>query len=152
MKPVTSAVAMRFLGERGATAVEYGLMIALIAMAIFGTVYLLGPNLDAAFDELSDGLTRPGPAPPPVPEPPAPSSVYYEDCDAVREAGADPIRRVIPATGSNSTLMVTGSAASSQRDTPVPVLRRMSVGAAHVAVRISAAWIAGGWTHRPRRG
>ena len=72
MKPVTRAVAMRFLGERGATGVEYGLMVALIAMAIFGTVYLLGP--------------------PPAPEPPAPPSVYYEDCDEVRAAGADPIR------------------------------------------------------------
>ena len=92
MKAVTRAVAVRFLGERGATGVEYGLMVALIAMAIFGTVYVLGPNLDAAFDGLADGLRAPAPAPPPVPEPPAPSSVYYEDCDAVREAGADPIR------------------------------------------------------------
>ncbi len=92
MKAVTRAVAMRLLGERGATGVEYGLMIALIAMAIFGTVYLLGPNLDAAFDELTGGLTRPGPAPPPAPEPPAPPGVYYEDCDEVRAAGADPIR------------------------------------------------------------
>ena len=31
-------------------------MIALIAMAIFGTVYLLGPALDAVFDEVSDCL------------------------------------------------------------------------------------------------
>jgi pilus assembly protein Flp/PilA len=42
--------------ERGATAVEYGLMIALIAMAIFGGVYLLGPNLDAVFDEVAASL------------------------------------------------------------------------------------------------
>ncbi|MDF3045177.1 MAG: Flp/Fap pilin component [Ornithinibacter sp.] len=42
--------------EKGATAVEYGLMIALIAMAIFGTVYLLGPNLDAVFDEAANSL------------------------------------------------------------------------------------------------
>ena len=92
MKAVTRAVAMRLLGERGATGVEYGLMLALIAMAIFGTVYLLGPNLDAAFDGLADGLRAPAPAPPPAPEPPAPPSVYYEDCDEVRAAGADPIR------------------------------------------------------------
>jgi len=31
--------------EKGATAVEYGLMIALIAMAIFGTVLLARPQL-----------------------------------------------------------------------------------------------------------
>ena len=56
MKAVTRAVALRFLGQRGATGVEYGLIIALIAMAIFGTVYLLGPNLDAVFDEAANSL------------------------------------------------------------------------------------------------
>jgi hypothetical protein len=31
--------------------------------------------------------------PPPVPEPPAaPGNVFYQNCDAVRAAGADPIR------------------------------------------------------------
>ncbi|MDF3046569.1 MAG: calcium-binding protein [Ornithinibacter sp.] len=92
MKLVTRAVLVRFLGERGATGVEYGLMIALIAMAMFGTLYVLGPNLDAAFDDVVDRLSTPAPPPPPAPEPPAPSTVYYEDCDAVRAAGADPIR------------------------------------------------------------
>ena len=43
-------------GESGATAVEYGLMVALIAMAIFGGVYLLGPELDAIFDEAAASL------------------------------------------------------------------------------------------------
>jgi pilus assembly protein Flp/PilA len=43
-------------GERGATAVEYGLMVALIALVIFGGVYLLGPNLDAVFDEVGASL------------------------------------------------------------------------------------------------
>ena len=49
-------LALRFHGERGATAVEYGLIIALIAMANFGTVYLLGPNLDAVFDDAANSL------------------------------------------------------------------------------------------------
>ena len=56
METVIRTLAQRFHAERGATAVEYGLMIALIAMAIFGTVYLLGPNLDAAFDEVANSL------------------------------------------------------------------------------------------------
>ena len=56
MKTVIRTLALRFHGERGATAVEYGLMIALIAMAIFGGVYLLGPNLDAVFDEVANSL------------------------------------------------------------------------------------------------
>jgi pilus assembly protein Flp/PilA len=43
-------------GESGATAVEYGLMVALIALAIFGGVYLLGPELDAIFDEAAASL------------------------------------------------------------------------------------------------
>ncbi|WP_168929516.1 Flp family type IVb pilin [Nocardioides sp. GY 10113] len=36
-------------GERGATAVEYGLMIALIAAAIMVTVGLLGGQLNTLF-------------------------------------------------------------------------------------------------------
>jgi pilus assembly protein Flp/PilA len=43
-------------GETGATAVEYGLMVALIALAIFGGVYLLGPELLAIFDEAAASL------------------------------------------------------------------------------------------------
>ena len=46
----------RVSGETGATAVEYGLMVALIAMVIFGGVYLLGPALDAVFDEAAASL------------------------------------------------------------------------------------------------
>ena len=35
--------------EKGATAVEYGLMVALIAVAIMATVSLLGGTLDDLF-------------------------------------------------------------------------------------------------------
>lgn len=42
--------------ESGATAVEYALMVALIALVIFGGVYLLGPNLDLIFDEAAASL------------------------------------------------------------------------------------------------
>jgi pilus assembly protein Flp/PilA len=56
MHHLTRALVSTTRQERGATAVEYGLMIALIAMAIFGGIYLLGPNLDALFDEVAASL------------------------------------------------------------------------------------------------
>lgn len=37
------------VAERGATAVEYGLMVALIAAFIIGAVQLLGTRVDAVF-------------------------------------------------------------------------------------------------------
>ena len=36
-------------GDRGATAVEYGLMVALIAIVIIGAVTVLGTNLNTVF-------------------------------------------------------------------------------------------------------
>ena len=39
--------------ERGATAVEYGLMVALIAVAIITAVTLLGTNLTALFNDIA---------------------------------------------------------------------------------------------------
>ncbi|WP_210438147.1 Flp family type IVb pilin [Nocardioides xinjiangensis] len=39
--------------ERGATAVEYGLMVALIAIVIIAAVTTLGTNLDAKFTSAS---------------------------------------------------------------------------------------------------
>lgn len=42
--------------ERGATAVEYGLMVALIAVAIILTVTALGQGLDGLFGEVNDRL------------------------------------------------------------------------------------------------
>jgi pilus assembly protein Flp/PilA len=41
------------LDERGATAVEYGLMVSLIAVAIILAVQLLGTNLDTMFDNVN---------------------------------------------------------------------------------------------------
>ena len=43
--------------ERGATAVEYGLLVGLIAVAIIATVSLLGGELDALFQDVRDALT-----------------------------------------------------------------------------------------------
>ncbi|KAA1428946.1 Flp family type IVb pilin [Nocardioides antri] len=42
--------------ERGASAVEYGLLVSLIALAIIVAVGLLGTELDALFDRVTAGL------------------------------------------------------------------------------------------------
>jgi len=39
--------------EKGATAVEYGLMVALIAIVIIGAVTLLGGNLSGLFSNIA---------------------------------------------------------------------------------------------------
>jgi pilus assembly protein Flp/PilA len=48
--------ATRFDNEEGATAVEYGLMVALIAAVIITAVALIGTNLDALFTEVAGQL------------------------------------------------------------------------------------------------
>ena len=40
-------------GEKGATAVEYGIMVALIAVVIIVAVTLLGGNLQAMFNNVA---------------------------------------------------------------------------------------------------
>jgi len=42
--------------EEGATAVEYGLIVGLIAVVIIAAVILLGQNLDGMFDSINDEL------------------------------------------------------------------------------------------------
>ncbi|WP_249335989.1 Flp family type IVb pilin [Sinomonas gamaensis] len=42
-----------FSGEKGATAVEYGIMVALIAVVIIVAVTLLGGNLQAMFNNVA---------------------------------------------------------------------------------------------------
>jgi pilus assembly protein Flp/PilA len=46
--------------EQGATAVEYGLMIALIAAAILVTVGLLGTELNTKFTSVKDAVKNAG--------------------------------------------------------------------------------------------
>jgi pilus assembly protein Flp/PilA len=46
----------RMQEEKGATAVEYGLMVGLIAVAIIATVTLLGDQLNALFTEITTAL------------------------------------------------------------------------------------------------
>ena len=42
--------------EKGATAVEYGLMVALIAVVIIAAVTLLGQNLSTMFDDIAGDI------------------------------------------------------------------------------------------------
>jgi pilus assembly protein Flp/PilA len=42
--------------EEGATAVEYGLMVSLIAVAVIAAVTLIGTNLNNIFAEVSNNL------------------------------------------------------------------------------------------------
>jgi pilus assembly protein Flp/PilA len=54
----------RFIArDRGATAVEYGLMVALIAAVIVATVFLLGTNLNTQFTTVKDCVATPASCP-----------------------------------------------------------------------------------------
>jgi pilus assembly protein Flp/PilA len=46
--------------DRGATAVEYGLLVGLIAAVIIVTVVLLGKQVEQAFTKVSGALTTGG--------------------------------------------------------------------------------------------
>ena len=46
----------RLNNDRGATAVEYGLMVALIAIVIIAAVTLLGGNLSALFARVATSV------------------------------------------------------------------------------------------------
>lgn len=47
--------------EKGATAVEYGIMVGLIAVVIIIAVSTLGGTLGGFFDSINDGLGNPTP-------------------------------------------------------------------------------------------
>lgn len=48
------------MDERGASAVEYGLLVAGIAAVVITAVFFLGDQIDAAFDGTSNELTNEG--------------------------------------------------------------------------------------------
>jgi len=48
-----------FTDDRGASAVEYGLLVALIAAIIVGAVRLLGGNLGTTFDSVASMVLKP---------------------------------------------------------------------------------------------
>lgn len=45
--------------ESGATAIEYGLIAALIAVVIIGTLQTLGTNLNGVFNKVASNLGTP---------------------------------------------------------------------------------------------
>ena len=45
--------------DRGASAVEYGLLVGLIAVAIIGVLIILGPQLAGLFSSVSNQLPTP---------------------------------------------------------------------------------------------
>jgi len=53
---ITLMLAGRKDDEKGATAVEYGLLVALIAAVIIGTVVILGGQINAAFTTITGAL------------------------------------------------------------------------------------------------
>lgn len=53
MNELTSLIQSFLKEEEGATAVEYGLMVSLIAVVIITAVSLIGTNLDAMFDAVA---------------------------------------------------------------------------------------------------
>ena len=58
MKPLTRIQALlnSMRNEDGATAVEYGLMVSLIAVVIIGAVTLIGTSLDTIFRAVAAAL------------------------------------------------------------------------------------------------
>ena len=49
-------VRARFQSEEGASAVEYGLLVSLIAAAIVGLVFGLGEQLSTIFTDVTDAI------------------------------------------------------------------------------------------------
>ena len=56
MLSLVAAAKDRTQEEKGATAVEYGLLVGLIAVAIILTVTLLGDTLNGLFQDVVDAL------------------------------------------------------------------------------------------------
>jgi pilus assembly protein Flp/PilA len=53
---MTKVIKKFFKNEEGATAIEYGLIAALIAVVIIGAVTLLGGNLTTTFNAVATAL------------------------------------------------------------------------------------------------
>lgn len=49
---------LQHMEERGASAVEYGLLIAGIALAVIGAVFLLGPVISGLFTDTNTQITE----------------------------------------------------------------------------------------------
>lgn len=60
MKNLTQGIKRFFLEEEGASAVEYGILVALIAVAVVATVYLVGQELNHVFMKVKNCLQSAG--------------------------------------------------------------------------------------------
>ncbi len=60
MKSLRKAVKHFISDESGATAIEYGLLAALISVVIITAVALIGTNLNTIFNRIASCLTDPG--------------------------------------------------------------------------------------------
>ena len=60
MRNMTAWVKGFFRDEEGATAVEYGVMVALIIAAVVAIVAILGTQIQEGFQSVSDELTDAG--------------------------------------------------------------------------------------------
>jgi len=56
MKSMWTSIKRFVQDEEGVTAIEYGLIAALIAVVIIGSVKIVGTQLDATFKEIGDEL------------------------------------------------------------------------------------------------
>jgi pilus assembly protein Flp/PilA len=59
MKTLMTAVKAFWVDEEGATAIEYGLIVALIAVVIITAVTLVGTNLEIIFNKIANELVKP---------------------------------------------------------------------------------------------
>ncbi|WP_332777740.1 Flp family type IVb pilin [Polaromonas sp.] len=59
MEKLFSATRRFLRDEEGVTAIEYGLIAALIAVVIITAVAAIGTQLDLTFDNIADCLTTP---------------------------------------------------------------------------------------------
>ncbi len=65
MKNFSQSFKSFWADEDGATAIEYGLLASLIALAIVGGATALGGSIDALFQRVSGALDATAPAPAP---------------------------------------------------------------------------------------
>jgi pilus assembly protein Flp/PilA len=56
---MTSLIARFVRDESGATAIEYGLIAALIAVVVIGAITAVGTQLSTTFNSVATGLTAP---------------------------------------------------------------------------------------------
>ena len=53
---ITSLIHSLYRSNRGATAIEYGLIAALIALVVIGAITAIGTNLNTSFNSVANGL------------------------------------------------------------------------------------------------